>query len=71
MLANAQIVEVVARKIREYGVKKVVVDPVMVAKSGDSLLRKDAQDALIKKLIPLPWWSRPIFQRLRFSLDSR
>jgi hydroxymethylpyrimidine/phosphomethylpyrimidine kinase len=53
MLANAQIVEVVAKKIREYGVKKLVVDPVMVAKSGDSLLRKDAQDALIKKLIPL------------------
>ncbi len=53
MLANAQIVEVVAKKIREYGAKKVVVDPVMVAKSGDSLLRKDAQDALIKKLIPL------------------
>jgi hydroxymethylpyrimidine/phosphomethylpyrimidine kinase len=53
MLANAEIVEVVAKKIRQYGVKKVVVDPVMVAKSGDSLLRKDAQDALIKKLIPL------------------
>lgn len=52
MLANAEIVEVVAKKIREYGVKKVVVDPVMVAKSGDSLLRKDAQDALIKRLIP-------------------
>jgi len=34
-------------------VKKVVVDPVMVAKSGDSLLRKNAQDALIKRLIPL------------------
>ena len=53
MLANAEIVEVVAKKIREYGVKRVVVDPVMVAKSGDSLLRKDAQDALIKRLIPL------------------
>lgn len=53
MLANSEIVEVVAKKIKEYRVKKVVVDPVMVAKSGDSLLRKDAQDALIKRLIPL------------------
>jgi hydroxymethylpyrimidine/phosphomethylpyrimidine kinase len=53
MLANAEIVEVVAKKIKQYRVKKVVVDPVMVAKSGDSLLRKDAQDALIKRLIPL------------------
>jgi hydroxymethylpyrimidine/phosphomethylpyrimidine kinase len=53
MLANAEIVEVVSRKIRQYDVKKVVVDPVMVAKSGDFLLRKDAQEALIKNLIPL------------------
>lgn len=53
MLANEEIVTVVAKKIREYGVKKVVVDPVMVAKSGDPLLRKDAQDVLIKRLVPL------------------
>jgi hydroxymethylpyrimidine kinase/phosphomethylpyrimidine kinase len=53
MLTNAEIVEVVAKKIHQYGVRKVVVDPVMVAKSGDSLLREDAQDALIKSLLPL------------------
>jgi len=53
MLVNAEIVEVVAKKIKQYRVKKVVVDPVMVAKSGDSLLRRDAQDALLKRLIPL------------------
>jgi len=53
MLANAEIVEIVSKKIRSYGVKKVVVDPVMVAKAGDSLLQKDAQDALARRLIPL------------------
>jgi len=53
MLANADIIAVVAKKIKEYGMKKVVVDPVMVAKSGDPLLRKDAQDVLIKRLVPL------------------
>jgi hydroxymethylpyrimidine/phosphomethylpyrimidine kinase len=53
MLANAEIVNVVAKKIKAYGVKRVVVDPVMVAKSGDPLLRKDAQDTLIKRLVPL------------------
>jgi hydroxymethylpyrimidine/phosphomethylpyrimidine kinase len=53
MLANAEIVEVVSKKIRFLGVKKVVVDPVMVAKSGDSLLQQDARDALIRRLIPL------------------
>lgn len=53
MLANREIVEAVARKIRAYRVKKVVVDPVMVAKSGDPLLGREARDALIERLIPL------------------
>jgi len=53
MLANAEIVTVVAKKIREYKVEKVVVDPVMVAKSGDPLLRKDAREMLMKRLIPV------------------
>ena len=53
MLANAGIIEVVAKKIKQYRAKKVVVDPVMVAKGGASLLRKEAEDALVKKMIPL------------------
>jgi hydroxymethylpyrimidine/phosphomethylpyrimidine kinase len=53
MLATKEIVVVVAKKIKQYGVKKIVVDPVMVAKGGDSLLRRDAQQALIEHLIPL------------------
>src|SRR3972149_684480 len=53
MLANGEIVEIVSKKIEQYGVKKVVVDPVMVSKSGASLLRKDAQEALIKRLLPI------------------
>ena len=59
MLAHSEIIGVVARKIRQYGLKYVVVDPVMVAKSGDSLLRKDAQEALIRELIPLAWIVTP------------
>ncbi len=53
MLANTEIIEVVAKKIKEYGVKKVVVDPVMVAKGGDPLLRQDARESLLRRLIPL------------------
>src|SRR5512139_886527 len=59
MLANKEIIEVVAKKIQQYGVETVVVDPVMVSKSGAPLLRKDAQKALIKKLIPLAWVVTP------------
>jgi hydroxymethylpyrimidine/phosphomethylpyrimidine kinase len=53
MLSSKEIVEVVAKKIEQYGVEKVVVDPVMVSKSGAHLLRKDAQRAVIERLIPL------------------
>ncbi len=59
MLANREIIEVVSRKIKQYKVKKVVVDPVMISKSGASLLRKDAQETLIKRLIPMAWVVTP------------
>jgi hydroxymethylpyrimidine kinase / phosphomethylpyrimidine kinase / thiamine-phosphate diphosphorylase len=59
MLTNQEIIEVVAKKVKQYGVKKVVVDPVMVSKSRASLLRMDAQEALIKELIPLAWVVTP------------
>src|SRR3990170_4054215 len=53
MLANAAIIEVVAAKVREHGLPNLVVDPVMVAKSGDRLLREDAVAALRELLLPL------------------
>jgi hydroxymethylpyrimidine/phosphomethylpyrimidine kinase len=53
MLANAAIIEMVAAKIHQYALENLVVDPVMVAKSGDLLLRKDAIEALRSRLIPL------------------
>jgi hydroxymethylpyrimidine/phosphomethylpyrimidine kinase len=59
MLVNREIIEVVSRKIKQYKVKRVVVDPVMVSKSGIPLLREDAQDALVRKLIPLAWVITP------------
>jgi len=59
MLSSKEIVEVVAKKIEQYGVEKVVVDPVMVSKSGAHLLRKDAQKAVIQRLIPLATVATP------------
>src|ERR1051325_5140802 len=53
MLGNSAIIETVAEKIREHALKNIVVDPVMVAKSGDFLLREDAVDALRSRLISL------------------
>ena len=53
MLANAAIIEVVAAKVREHGLRPLVIDPVMVAKSGDRLLREDAVAVLREQLLPL------------------
>ncbi|MEX0683696.1 MAG: bifunctional hydroxymethylpyrimidine kinase/phosphomethylpyrimidine kinase [Dehalococcoidia bacterium] len=53
MLANAAIIEVVAAKALEHSFRNLVVDPVMVAKSGDRLLRQDAVQAMRAKLVPL------------------
>jgi hydroxymethylpyrimidine kinase/phosphomethylpyrimidine kinase len=59
MLANSEIVRGVAEKIREYGIEKVVVDPVMVAKSGDALLKKEAQETVKRELLPLCYLVTP------------
>lgn len=53
MLANSAIIEIVAEKIREHRLYNLVVDPVMVAKGGDLLLRPEAIEALRSRLIPL------------------
>ena len=53
MLANRRIVHAVARKVREHGVSNLVVDPVMVAKSGDLLLSPEARASMLDDLIPV------------------
>ena len=53
MLSSTAIVEVVARELERHRITALVVDPVMVAKSGDSLLRQEAVDALRTRLVPL------------------
>ena len=53
MLASVEIVIVVAERARKHSLKNLVVDPVMVAKSGDSLLSGDAVSAIRDQLIPL------------------
>lgn len=59
MLANSQIVAVAARKAKEYHISSLVVDPVMMAKSGDSLLEDKAVVRYIKLLIPLSFVITP------------
>jgi hydroxymethylpyrimidine/phosphomethylpyrimidine kinase len=53
MLSSAAIVELVAAKVREHGISSLVVDPVMVAKSGHRLLAPEAEAAVRDLLVPL------------------
>ena len=53
MVSNADIIRVIARKLREYAAENIVVDPVMVSTSGSPLLSPTAQEALIGELLPM------------------
>lgn len=53
MVSSAELIAVIAGRLKEYGAKNIVVDPVMVATSGAKLLREDAVEALCRELLPL------------------
>lgn len=53
MLSSAPIIATVADRIHAWGIDKVVVDPVMVAKSGDHLLQPAAVSTLKQEILPL------------------
>lgn len=52
MLSSAEIIQTISAKLKDLEIP-IVSDPVMVAKSGDRLLREDALTALKKQLLPL------------------
>ncbi|MDO4541917.1 MAG: bifunctional hydroxymethylpyrimidine kinase/phosphomethylpyrimidine kinase [Bacillota bacterium] len=52
MVANSGLIEVIAAKLKEYGAKNIVVDPVMIATSGSSLMETAAAGTLKDVLIP-------------------
>ena len=53
MIADAELVRVIAEKLRHYEVKNLVVDPVMVATSGADLSTAESVKALKESLLPL------------------
>ena len=59
MVSSVPLIQVIARKLKEYRVEKLVVDPVMVATSGDRLISEEAVDALKAELLPLASRSHP------------
>jgi hydroxymethylpyrimidine/phosphomethylpyrimidine kinase len=53
MLATAELVRAVAASIRRHRLPNYVLDPVMVATSGDRLLASDAERTIVEELLPL------------------
>jgi hydroxymethylpyrimidine/phosphomethylpyrimidine kinase len=53
MLYSAELIATVAEQLKNYEARSIVLDPVMVAQSGDKLLRDDAIEALKTHLLPL------------------
>ncbi|NKB80562.1 MAG: bifunctional hydroxymethylpyrimidine kinase/phosphomethylpyrimidine kinase [Nitrospirales bacterium] len=62
MLATTDIIEAVSRKLAHHEIAHLVVDPVMVSKSGHSLLQPDAIDILKSHLIPHAFLLTPNIQ---------
>ena len=52
MLSSTQIMKIVAHKVKEYAINALVLDPVMVAKGGASLIREDAVKTLVEEFVP-------------------
>ena len=53
MISSTGLIEVIADRLQFYQAKNIVVDPVMVATSGSSLMKTDAVQVLLDKLFPI------------------
>lgn len=53
MVASSDLIRVIADRLKFYGARNIVVDPVMVATSGSSLMKTDAVQTLCEELLPL------------------
>lgn len=71
MLFSPQLIAEVAEGLRRHGVRLVVLDPVMVAQSGDKLLQEEAIDALKSQLVPLAHLLTPNLPEAEVLLGRR
>ncbi len=71
MLHSPEVIKIVAQKLVEKKCPHIVLDPVMISKSGDKLLQEDAVNALKKYLIPLASIITPNLPEASVLLDRR
>lgn len=53
MVSSSELIRVIGERLRHFQAKNIVVDPVMVATSGSSLMKTDAVSTLIRELLPI------------------
>ncbi|WP_207485249.1 bifunctional hydroxymethylpyrimidine kinase/phosphomethylpyrimidine kinase [Arenibaculum pallidiluteum] len=70
MVANATLASVIGKRLRQHGARAVVLDPVMVAKSGDRLLAPDAVEAVRQFLLPMAMLITPNLPEAAVLLGS-
>lgn len=70
MLATAELAAAVAAAIRKHGFRHYVLDPVMVATSGDRLLDSDAEETVRRALVPLATVVTPNLDEARILVEE-
>lgn len=71
MVSTKEIIETLVDRIKKYNIEKLVVDPVVVAKSGDRLLGKDAETSLVKNLLPIAFLVTPNVSEAEIISDTQ
>ena len=59
MVSQIETIKAISEKLKQYHVKNLVLDPVMISKSGFDLMKSEAKETLIKELIPLAYIVTP------------
>ena len=71
MVASSELIRVIARKLRQYDARHIVVDPVMVATSGARLISEDAVQVLMEELLPLAEVATPNIPEAELLADMK
>ena len=70
MVSSSELIRVIGDRLRYYEAKNIVVDPVMVATSGSSLMKNDAVETLIRDLLPLATVATPNILEAQILADQ-
>jgi hydroxymethylpyrimidine/phosphomethylpyrimidine kinase len=59
MVSTEKTIKIISKKLKEHNFDKIVLDPVMVSKGGENLLKKNNEKVLIEELIPISYLVTP------------